>query len=477
LIVLPDTGHAHDALMVARPEELEGLRESSAGRISKLLARFWARRDVEAGKPAGARVTEHFRRLEYAETNFRTRSRRPAGSVSMDALMANRITGAPGFYDELTHHRLTSDSSLLSDRNRIRPSGSLDGRGVAYVRHGPPDGRAGYWWLYNRNGRSYMVTVTSDQDKWPGTRCNLMPRYCAPEMGVRIGPSKRRRWELEEAEWAATIASSDGWRPRYGRELTPSVQIIGVAGLTADSRILVVMAFPGDRLIALDSLSGDSVRYRIRLQVAALGEDGRRFDVDTVRTFTAPTRLSKRQHLQLLQPLSVPPGRYQVTVVAEQGKGDPAAVSGFAVAVEAPAGTALSLSGVAAPDPVATSLDVSDLVPARETGGLPWWNGERTVRLNPLSVTPADVPLQLYFEVAGLAAGQSYDVSLEIRPRGRGPVPATLEFSEVAPAPYFTRSILVPHLRPGVYDATVAVSVPGENRIVRRSTVFTIGKD
>src|SRR5690606_27516020 len=69
LIVLPDTGHAHDALMVARPEELEGLRESSAGRISKLLARFWARRDVEAGKPAGARVTEHFRRLEYAETN------------------------------------------------------------------------------------------------------------------------------------------------------------------------------------------------------------------------------------------------------------------------------------------------------------------------------------------------------------------------------------------------------------------------
>lgn len=447
-----------DAQVVAGPAEAIAIRDTPPEALADSLARLWARRDVEAAREPGARIAEQFRRLEYALQHFRARKRRTNAGESRD-LVERGAAFAPALDTAYAGDAVWLGSSFDQLRRRVHWLRDFDNRGIAYLRHGAPDERAGPFWLYIRGGEPLMIAVTPYQDQLPGTSCDLMPRYCALELETSLRPSRRQLellWQ-QTAEMTTVLLESDGLAARFGRDLAAGIQIHGLAG-TGRPGILVAVAIRGSGLIAAREAGG--MVYRLRLRISALSGDGSRLQLDTTRTYYAGARLSGDQHLLFLQWVPAGPGTWDVGVALEQGA--------------AATGAVVSLRGVHVPDPARTGLDMSDLVVGLESGPVRWWNGELEVPVNPLNVTSRRLSPQLYFELFGAAEGEEYRVTLTVRPRGGKRSPVTVQFREVAPRPSFTRTLQVPDLDPGVYDVTVGVSVDGGVE-TRRATVITVG--
>ncbi len=90
---------AHLALL-ATPAELARFDSLPPDSLGGWIEGFWSKRDAGVGRPAGARLMEHFRRYEYAFQNFRAVVRRPPGTPSIETLTADVPTGAPDSIDE-----------------------------------------------------------------------------------------------------------------------------------------------------------------------------------------------------------------------------------------------------------------------------------------------------------------------------------------------------------------------------------------
>lgn len=463
-----ERAYREDALIVAGPAEARALVNTPAAALADTLAQFWARRDVQAAGAPGTRIIEHFRRLEYVHEHFRARERRTIDDVSPD-LLARGAGFATALDTAYTGDALWLGSSFTQLRRRIHWLRDLDNRGIIYLRHGPPDKRAGVHWLYRRGGDPLIVAVTPFQDRLPGSSCDLIPRFCLLEMSP--SRSLRRRLWQESTEMTAALLESDGLAPRFRQDLTGGVQIHGLAG-TGRPGILVAMAIRGHGLIP--SEEGGAFAYHLRLRISTLAADGSRRQLDTTRTFTAAAALTGNEYLQVLQWVPVPPGTWDVGVAVEQGDAEPPG-NGFHPRIAAAAGAVVSLRGVHVPDPGRNTLDMSDLVVGLESGGLRWWNGEREVLLNPLDVTPRGVSPQLYFELFGATAGEEYLVTLTVRPRSGNRSPVTVVFRETAPGVAFSRVLQVPELAKGMYDVTVGVGKAGGAVELRRSAVITIG--
>jgi GWxTD domain-containing protein len=100
-----------DLAWVADSAELRSFDGTHATKLAPWLDAFWERRDVRELRRPGERLAEHYRRLAYAEEHFaRLGSPRPS---------------------------LHFERSPEGDR-------TLDDRAVIYIRHGPPQDRAGF---------------------------------------------------------------------------------------------------------------------------------------------------------------------------------------------------------------------------------------------------------------------------------------------------------------------------------------------
>ena len=460
--------YREDALLIAGPAEALALRDLPAAMLRDTLARFWARRDVETARGAGTRIVEQFRRLEYVLEHFRARERRMEAVASPDRL-ARGAAFASALDTAYRGDALWLGTSFNHLRRRVHWLRDVDDRGIVYMRHGPPDKRAGPAWLYNRGGKSLMITVTPGQDGFPGTSCDLIPRYCVLEM--QSSQALRLRLWQESAEMTVALLESDGLAPRFRRDLAGGVQIHGLAG-TGSPGILVAMAIRGAELIPRGEAG--TLAYHLRLRISTLGADGSRHQLDTTRIFMVDAPLTGNQYLQFLQWVPARPGTWEVGIAVEQGEPERPG-KGFRPPVAAAAGAVVSLRGVHVPDPGRSTLDMSDLVVGLEAGGLRWWNGERDVLLNPLDVTPRRVSPQLYFELFGATGGEEYLVTLTIRPRGGRQSPVTVVFREKAPGGSFSRVLQVPELGKGVYEVTVGIGSEGRREELRRSAVITIG--
>ncbi len=453
--------------LVASPGELTRFDSLPGDSLGPWIEQFWSRRDAETGRADGERLAEHFRRYEYAMTNFRAIVRRPPGAPLVDVMTADVNTGALDSITEADALSLmfgdSAGGNTLLPQHQIRGAGELDPRGSIYIRHGPPDDRAGRWWAYHRAGGNLYLLVVPLNAMLPGTPCDLDIWFCIPPTPRLVQLQKQALDRMAE-----TALRSDEYWPSYRHTIHPTVQVYAMQGTGKDrgGRLLVVFAVPQDDLANPDTSNGFA--YSIHLYLVASTPDGsRRADLDTLRTFVTPRPLQGDEYLTGLLELPVPPGLINVRLTIAQPDSVHARPADARPEVTGDRGALVGRDSVRVPAPEQFSL--SDPILGRSGSGLVWHSPEGPVPLNPLGAFPTGARASLYYEAAGLLPGATYRQQVAITPahgKGRG---MTLSFTEPATAPRqtFLRALILKDLRPGRYTLTVTLEAPDGARIER----------
>jgi hypothetical protein len=462
-----------DVMRIGSPGEQQEVATLPARSLLSFLRRFWSRRDAEAGRAGGARLAEHFRRIEYADANFRVRVRGDQRLLAT-LTMPDTVTILPDVPDieSKLAERLVGDDAFVGRPDMALADATTDSRGTMYIRHGPPDRRAGGYWLYERDGQSVMVPVSEGRS---GARCDLMPRYCVTELGFKPSARTRLRWNQDEQSMLRTALATDGFSSTYRRELRPVVQIVGVAGASGRGRLLGVVAVPGRELEGAADSAGGRVRYVVRLRLTALDSSGSRYELDTLRTLVAPAAARGGEHLALLVELPVPAGTYQATLAVEQPGDEPGRSEGVEPALAPGRGAVRTLSAVEVPALAGSLLSLSELVLGRIGSGLTWWNDREAIPLSPLNAVPKGGTVELYYEAGGMLPGASYATTITVldRDKRRARPLVSLRFEERGRAGWqtFRRTIDTGSLRPGSYEVEVAMAPEGRDAVRRRAVL------
>ncbi len=479
---------------IGTPAELTAWDSLPAAVRPGWLAHFWGKRDVADGRPEGARLAEHFRRLNYAMAHYRVvppPSGRHFLSQNMtDAFLhvdpeaeSNAISAASGdvgkgsdvFFE--TVFSPVQFAKTMGTASPLRTVGIfqqlLDDRGILYVRHGPPDKVALYSgdgvmqpaaaiWRYDLpDGRLLLQFIEEDFD---GTteanmlvptlvfeRENYLKQMCwidaslcpLPKMSLAMKAGRQQKG-LEQVKRA--VSTDEFVRP-FATSLHPLVQVYGLDRLPGgSSRLVVPFAIPGEELKTSATVAGRAI-YPVRLQLmAARRSDGRRFDLDTLREFAAPHELRKGEYLNGLLELPVEPGTYTVSLVFAQ-RDQPNAIAHLSDA------TVVANKG---------ALAVSDLVLGRASSGVHWNSGTTIVPLNPLNLFPKNGDAEAYFQLAGMVPGTTYQTSFEFfrfDDKPTRPPRLSISFSSTATSPRLevSRSVGLKNLDPGRYRMKVTV--------------------
>jgi hypothetical protein len=518
-----------DLAWIADAGELAGLDSASAidgQRRADFLRAFWGRRDVADARAEGERLTEHYRRLDYALRHFRRpvepRQRTHAASVgagnapvgALRAISGHSILkpggnglGTDGFGDQRSvgqhirdmgrdqstaagYARLTSRSMLgsYSDDQML-----LDHRGVIYIRHGEPHERAtfgGYdaganesWKYVTPHGVMilHFVGTTQASDlveqlelipQLLESRGRLDPRYERMAEGLGLGggqvtlPPHVLQEDRERGQRAIeTSAETDTHVLRFERPLEPVVQAFGVRPATANiGELLVVFAARAGGLTPARFGPDSVIAYPIRFRLIATGDDGEVVRLDTTRVYATRRVLGDDEFVTGQLALPAPPGEYRLTVVLGDG--------------EWQAGGQTRIAGLHVPGP--EPLALSDLVLGREGSGQAWKTGAAEVPLNPLNAYPEGGAVEVYYQMRGLDPGASYRTAIEVRRRnaGRNDPNVRVAFDDVADAPNLdvSRTVGLGRLRRGEYVLTVTVTAPDGRSAVRQQFLNVFAK-
>jgi len=466
--------------------EFDGL--PGAAERADWLRRFWIARDHDDVREVGDRLAEHNRRWRYVKRNFGLVSRRR-------------------HYDIAEIYRSTQTD--------------IDDRGIIYLRHGPPDDRASFvcplesrdaWrgceanesWLYHRRDGDLVFHFVAREDVQDyklveslvdvlgfgnavyaqGRRDPLVQQLYATRrhfgepygrigngIGVRSGALVEERAIGQRS--IAVGTSTDSYRHRFesplGARTTQFVVARRDSGSPAQT-VVVVFAVPVGRLTAVPAAG--QVRYPLQLRMRVVDSLGRAVAaLDTLRVFAAAQPLARDAYLSGVLSVAVPAGtlRYRL-LVATPGER---------------AGDVVSLDSLPVPALDGQTVAVSDLVLGRVGSGIAWLPPGDTVLLNPLGDYAQGGSIELYYEVAGLAAGTAYRTEITLEPAG-GPslfgrvralfggrrTPVRLSFDAVASGAVtrVRRSIGLGDLKRGAYVLTVTVSDPhgGATQVRRR---------
>ncbi len=284
--------------------------------------------------------------------------------------------------------------------------------------------------------------------------------------GALLSPEAIAKSAERGKHFIDVATTTDAFPREFSHKVVPSVQIFGLdRAAGGDPRLVVAFAIPGDQLAHTTPSGSDSrAIYPVRLQLMAARErDGMRVDLDTLRQFATPTPLTAKQYLTGIIELTAPPGAYGVSLVVTQSDGR-GAVAHIGTVVVPGAGT---------------RLGISDLVLGREGSGARWNSGTRPVPLNPLNAWSVAALAEVYFQLSGLVAGESYVTKYEFflstdDPK-RGPR-LSISGSQVASQSRLevTRTLGLQNLEPGRYR--VHVTTTGGGRSVTATGWMTIVK-
>src|SRR6478736_1375748 len=319
-------------------EVAEFSRLPSASR-PEWLRRFWSRREVEAGRPAGTRLTEHFRRVRYAKRHFAVQS--ASAQYSFEQI----YRGAPR---------------------------GLDDRGVIYIRHGAPDDRAtmvgtdGTYpnesWLYFRSEGNLifhfaalrntgfrlvenLLVIVPHRDSLPP---DVMAQIFESRGGMDLeylqlaslfeldalharGPTTSsslvnpNRLVLERQRNRDMIAlgtTTDSDPVSLERSWTPTTQVFGTT-----TGLLVAIALPAPEDLHPIPLPSGGVGYTLRLRTTAANDQGETtLDVDSMVRLRTPRPLRPGEFLNIVRAYNAPAGTQRVRVVLADSTGARGAV-------------------------------------------------------------------------------------------------------------------------------------------------------
>ncbi len=477
-----------DMILVLPDSTLVAIDRATPRQRAELLRQFWNARDVDALHPPGARLAEHFRRLDYARRAYRLVSERRQFDI------AERFRSGQVEYDD---------------------------RGVMYIRHGEPDARSQYFapgiepnesWLYRREDGDmllhfvaredvqdfrlveslldvfpFAVTVAirdlaSLRDEAPGnpdvaaieellrSRQALSPLY-----GKMLGAGRGGIAQLMTDERAvgrraiARAASTDSWPLGFDSELEADVSILAVGTDTAGGHLQVSFAVPTSEITPRPVPGG--LAYPVRTRATVLDRDGSvvaRFD--TTRGYVLADVPAADARILGHESIPVPPGSLTVRVVVETD----------AAGMTTPRDT-VQVVAVAEP-----SLGLSDIAMGVRSVPLRWSPTARdTAWFNPVGTYGRDEPVLVYFEVTGLPAGTPYHIRLRVLKSGGGifrkvfggGAVLTLEFPMVHPGGVdrISRAVSLAELSRGDYHVEVQIATDRGDQVTR-SRIFTVDR-
>lgn len=442
----------------------------------------WTARDREELRPEGARLGEHYRRLEFAQRHY-------------------RLTSALRVYDIAERYRSSQDL--------------VDDRGVIYIRHGAPDERVSYTapdvdanesWRYWRDGSDLVLHFVAREDVQDfrlvesafdvlGFASTVAMRQSDTQIGEfehldgiirvhdRFDPIYRRLLGAGRGSMAGLLTeeralgqrgiaigtTTDSWPLRFDQSLPAS--LVAVAVDTEGDRPVVQIAFRiaerGPRAPARGE--GETAAAAVRLRAAVMSIAGRPVAVlDT--SIPAPSSLAGVRLGRL--PFEVPPGLFLMRAAVETSAG----------------GHLTAWDTVRVATPFAAAPTLSELALGTPSVPLAWQPvaAADSVWLNPTGTFHRTDPLEVYLEVGGVTPRTPYRLELTVRrPGGRsffqrlfGGGGAAIKFTVEAEHPGgvagIHRQFRLDRLDPGVYQLDVRLRVEGEEGEVLRTRQFTV---
>jgi GWxTD domain-containing protein len=506
-----------DLALLADSAELRDFDAQPDGRArAAWLSRFWNQRDVVEARDPGERLAEHNRRWLYAHRNFRLVSRHR-------------------HYDITEVYRSSQ--------------AEFDDRGIIYLRHGEPDERATFpsdlnkiepnqSWLYHRPAGDLIFNFVARDDAsdyklveslvdalgfraavqaagHPDT--SVIDLYASREQFGGTYARVARGGSLAGAALAdersvgrhdiVTGTTTDTYEQRFpvsikvvvsdfvvGNNQAPTAtrsdseraQGDGVAdrpNVSPRQSLHVVFAIPADRLSPEPGGEGVLYPLHFRLLVTDL-HDSLVARLDTLRVFTAHQPLHAPSYLSGRLSVPVPVGAFRYRLLVST--------------TDQLAGQLVVRDTVLVPALDGRSYASSDVVMGRTGGGLVWLArhpaGDSTavdsVLLNPLDRYPTGSVVELYFEVYGLARGQTYHTEVRVERQGGRSIfgwvgglfgghhaPALLAFDATADGPLTRvhRGISLKDVPTGTYVLTVTLTDPASSRrIVQRQSLQVV---
>src|SRR6478609_4716578 len=384
------------------------------------LAEFWAKRDAGELRRSGERIAEHYRRMWFARRNYRLVS--------------------------------TKRQYRIEERYRSY-SRDYDDRGLIYIRHGEPTERAAVTnqalplnqsWRYARpqgdllfhfvaredvqdyklvesvydilgfdaavalRGGSATPTQRNDAIDLLQSREQLASIYgrliAAGGVGT-MGLMDRERAAGRESITLGT--NSDSYGLRFASPLEDARWDLLAAGHRDGATLVhLVWAVQGKSLRPVSSSRGAMYPVRVRFSLTDLATGKVVSTIDSTMNLVNPRPVARGDWLVGRIGVPAPAGRYQWRVAVQEGE----------VGILSPPET-VTVVGPA-------RMALTDLVVGTRPANLRWQRTpEDTVFFNPAGAQRADVPLELFFEVVGIPAGESYRTDVKVsRPGGLGPI-------------------------------------------------------
>ncbi len=457
------------------------------------VRRFWSRRAARDLVTVEERLAEHYRRLHHARTHYR------------------RLTWGRG--------------TVTSDLVRLPEEEILDDRGAVYVLLGKPDedilctipGRSCRSWIYEMGDPRPIPLTFRTRKATDWYLVSTLP----PEVYERLGSvdpyfyayawrmwlqSRDARGDLETA-WAAPLRGAEAsLRERRRAEREADVSLardrqrlpidylleFGYEWLFFQSdqpgqiEATLAYALPTDRL---DCQAPDGTRTcRVEVRASIFGRD----TMLAWEEMSGQVRLHPRSWLFGHLRLEAVPGTWEYRLAlfksadaAEEGRARGNWAGG--------AFTVPRLWEGAAPSPVS----VSSLVLARPGAG-DWVRGGEALALNPLHVYPPGATVELYYEIYGVAEGETYTTEIMLVPgvdpptltldpsdewvhdavrEGRAPLSLRFEESRApAEGPWLVRrkTLALTDIEPGTYSLLLAITTAGGGSTVYRVTPLRV---
>lgn len=441
-----------------------------------LVRHFWEVRDRDELHSPGDRLREHYRRLDYVRRNY----------------------------------RLVSQNRQFDIVERYRSGQTdYDDRGIIYLRHGPPEERASFnapgiepneSWRYKRaegdlifhfvarqDVQDYRLveslfdvlgfassvamrsgdslSVSANADALLRSREGMNPIYSRLIGAGRGGTSALTTEERSIGRRSIALGThSDSWPLRFGTPLAARLDVLAAGSDSAGPQLQVAYAIPGSGLTPIPLQQG--VAYVVRLRATVMALDGSTVAVlDTTRRFSSRNPVPPREHLLGRIALRVPPGVFTVRMAVESDL----------------AGLVTLRDTVRVASPLGPELGLSDLALGARSVNLPWRTAHGdTAWVNPLRSFKRTEPLQLYFEVTGLAPGAPYRVEMVVRkPKGGsifsklfGGSGAALKIgmdrTQSPTGDGVSQEVSLEKLKPGNYAFEVTVSTSSGGKTTRR---------
>jgi GWxTD domain-containing protein len=456
-----------DLVLIEPDSALATFDRVAGGERAGWLRRFWQARDQLDLREPGSRLREHMRRVVYAERHFALlTNRRPYDWTDVVKTGSNRFDDRGVVYIRFGE----PDARIATTTYGMGPNESWRFRradGDLLLHFGSRGGGASDTFVKGGDLQDYRLVPTVFALPIASTiaaemavedRCQLYEPYCKI---LNWGPYGQARAAVEERRLVAASAfvavNSDGFELKFPASLEARANALAVGAAQGASLAHVVYSVPVERPEA--GPADAYLRLTVRARVSVFDLAGRPvIFADTTTVITLPPGAAGRYDMVGRVSLPLDPGRYRYRVALQVGDS---------------IGRVLPTDSLLVGRFDGDSLVLSDLALGIRGRSAVWspTPGDTAYFAPAVAFRPAE-PVELYYEIYGLGAGDNYESRLTIR-QGRRRLSTTAgEGSASDGVTRATRTVSMASLKPGRYTLELEVRSGGRVAVSRREVVI-----